>query len=281
MFRITLCAIAMFCGLLVSKSGPVYANKPSEIMPVMIQQQVGFSGGSGVVVDKRGFVLTAKHIGLHPQINVLLRDGRLLTAKLIYVGPEYDDVIGYMLPKGNYKYSRIAKTTPKIGDTVESWGYPANYAAGIGVREYKHVKGKIVDNIIWQQCRVNKVNVVCGRGWSGGPLYNSAGAVVGVLSAGSSTDTLWVTHRRLLLAYKAMDAYYRADKKIPHSPPLKAAMIQRPGLIGDHSNEILTRVLPVSLHRRNLCGIARISDVSDDRRNASDLIAAAARAGVC
>jgi S1-C subfamily serine protease len=208
---------AILMTLIALNANPAQAHIKDAI--VFTQTLDGSSGCSGVIIDKRGFLITAKHCGGQARINVMLSNGRLVKADLVYVGPNDEDVLGYMLPTGTYPFAPVAALPPKQGEVVQSWGYPASNEHDY-VRKLMYGKGTIIGGAIYANSRMNLVYLVTYGGWSGSGLFNMKGEVIGSLSAGNNTISLFISLRSIKVAYRVMDAYYKADQEFPYFPPL-------------------------------------------------------------
>jgi len=138
--------------------------------------------GTGFIIDKEGFILTANHVveGAE-EILVTLADKRELTAKIIGRDPKTDlalikidpanDIIP--LPLGDSAKLEIGEWVVAIGNP---FGLGNTVTAGIVSAKYRQIGAGPYDNFIQTDASINPGN-------SGGPLLNTAGEVVGVNSA--------------------------------------------------------------------------------------------------
>jgi serine protease Do len=138
--------------------------------------------GSGVIVNKEGFILTNNHVVSDAdKIVVKLTDGRELEAKLVGTDPGTDiavvQVQGDNLPiakMGNSDDLEVGETVIAIGNpfgleqTVTSGIVSAKGRSGVGVSDY--------EDFIQTDASINPGN-------SGGPLINLEGQVIGINTA--------------------------------------------------------------------------------------------------
>ncbi len=137
--------------------------------------------GSGVCIDKRGYVLTVAHALLHKNATYeVTLNGRKYPADLVYVDKIHKgDGAGILKIRGPPEFPAVdfAASPTKRGEAVFSFGYPlGKFRAGYGVDTGRE---------IWQGDSVPRqyvtwVNFEIDSGWSGGPLFNRRGEVVGI-----------------------------------------------------------------------------------------------------
>lgn len=196
-------------------ASPVFAEGAIADAVVLI------GGCSGVCVDPDGIILTAKHCDLPEVVDVTFPNRKPVKAHRIYVGPDAEDLLAFDADDSGWPSATVATELPKAGDAVWSAGYPATGPEHL--RTFKLAKGKMTggsemtfgrDGIPVGKFKANTVDFVTGPGWSGGPLFNENGAVLGVLSAGNEDGSIyisWAATRR------AMDAVVpRQFERKPH-----------------------------------------------------------------
>jgi serine protease DegQ len=152
-------------------------------VPKRERKRESSSLGSGVIVDARaGLVLTNHHvIDKADEIQVTLKDGRKLKAKLVGSDPETDIAVLRMpserltaLPIANSDELRVGDFVVAIGNpfglgqTVTSGIVSALGRTGLGIEGY--------ENFIQTDASINPGN-------SGGPLVNLRGELVGINTA--------------------------------------------------------------------------------------------------
>jgi len=139
--------------------------------------------GSGVVVDaERGYILTNHHVIDHAdQIEVTLRDGRTLSAKLVGSDPETDVAVIQVKADGLTQIPLADSDAVQVGDFVVAIGNPFGLGqtvtsgivsalgrSGLGIEGY--------EDFIQTDASINPGN-------SGGALVNLNGNLVGINTA--------------------------------------------------------------------------------------------------
>ncbi len=138
--------------------------------------------GSGVIVDRNGYVLTNNHVidGAR-EIQVVLGDGRSVPARVVGSDPETDIAVlqaaGSKLPIARLGGSE----EPRVGDVVMAIGNPfgvgQTVTMGIVSATGRSVLGDTdFESFIQTDAAINPGN-------SGGPLINAVGEVVGISTA--------------------------------------------------------------------------------------------------
>ncbi|MEW5813944.1 MAG: trypsin-like peptidase domain-containing protein, partial [Spirochaetota bacterium] len=141
------------------------------------------ASGSGSIIDKRGYVLTNKHVVENAyKVFIRLADGSQYDGEVIGVDPENDLAIVKFDPKG-----KDLMTIPfgvsadlKVGQKVLAIGNPFGYertlttgiVSGLG-RPVMTGNNLIIRDMIQTDASINPGN-------SGGPLINSKGEMVGI-----------------------------------------------------------------------------------------------------
>lgn len=199
---------------LLALSLVVLNAKPAHAAP--IEQSVVMVGGcSGVCVDPSGLVLTVKHCGLPDVTQVKFRD-RSVIARKLYETPECDGPVIFDCEGEGYPWVPIAQLPPPAGSDVWSSGYPARN----GSRQIVMGWGKVLGSARWKHkvfdcgALVNEVSIVCGEGWSGGPLFTQSNEVCGLCLGGDKRTTFFCSFSSIRAA---MDS---VRQQVPSKPTL-------------------------------------------------------------
>lgn len=147
------------------------------------QQQPERSLGSGVLVDKKGFILTNNHVvDRASKIQVKLNGDRTnYTAKVIGTDELTDLAVIKIDADHDLPTAKLGNSdSVKVGDWVLAFGSPfgldASVTAGI-------VSAKDRANVGLQFQRFIQTDAAINPGNSGGPLVNMAGEVIGINTA--------------------------------------------------------------------------------------------------
>lgn len=142
--------------------------------------------GSGVIVDaQKGYVLTNNHVVADAdKVQVVLADGRTLTAENILCDPKTDLAVMTIPAEGLISAPLGDSDTMEVGDWVVAIGSPEglkqSVTAGIisakGRRTQRGANSGQYENYLQTDAAINHGN-------SGGPLVNMRGEVIGVNTA--------------------------------------------------------------------------------------------------
>ena len=171
-----------------SEGSVVYAM----IRPSLVIITTGRSGnsglGAGTVVNDGGTILTALHVvNGATSITVTFADGTQTPATITASTPSQD--IAVLTPK-DLPEVVVAATLGggvRVGDEVYAVGHPLGYTGSVSsgvvsaLNRTVTVQGTKLTGLIQTDAAINPGN-------SGGPLLNSAGQVVGVVSALANPD---------------------------------------------------------------------------------------------
>lgn len=144
--------------------------------------------GSGVIIDKRGYVLTNLHVVENAvRIKIVTQDEKGLEKEWLAVPAGHDPALDLALLKiqggGVFPWLDLnGEAVLKVGDFVIAVGYPFGFkqtvTSGIisALKAGLPVEGRRYENLIQTDAAVNHGN-------SGGPLLNLKGEVVGINTA--------------------------------------------------------------------------------------------------
>ncbi len=151
---------------------------------------------SGVCVTKDGLVISAKHCGTPKNVTVEFPGGRKVKAKLVHTPKGWDGCVVYHCEIGEYPFAPVSSRRPMTGDKVHSIGYPGKDSENL-----ISMKGLLTGATVVRErglgrktrnIQVNTVDFQMLFGMSGGPLFNNAGEVMGILSTSSPTDSQFI-----------------------------------------------------------------------------------------
>ena len=134
------------------------------------------ASGSGVIVDKKGYIVTNNHvIDGAKRIQVIFQNGKTADAKLIGGDPIMDlavvqvDNVPAVAELGDSNALQLGETAIAIGSPLGS------YRGSVTVGVISGVQRRVgaVDDLIQTDAAINHGN-------SGGPLLNAAGQIVGI-----------------------------------------------------------------------------------------------------
>ncbi|MFO0528015.1 MAG: S1C family serine protease [Planctomycetota bacterium] len=154
-------------------------------------------GGSGVVIDPSGIVVTNHHVIMGAGVKGVagLSDGQLYEWDLIGTDPGGDVAIIQLKGKDRFPSSRLADSeTVCVGDWALAMGNPfvltedqaPTITLGIvsGVKRFQEGAGQ--NQLVYGNCI--QVDSSINPGNSGGPLFNLSGRVIGINGRGSFLD---------------------------------------------------------------------------------------------
>ena len=143
--------------------------------------------GTGIIVSKKGYILTNEHVSGVNQCYVTMPNGNVTKADVIW----YDKNLDLSIIKVNEKIDRYAKLgnseNTKIGEEVYAIGNPIGYefqktvTFGIISALNRTIKLEENDEYIYMSNLI-QTDATINPGNSGGPLVNKQGEVVGINS---------------------------------------------------------------------------------------------------
>jgi serine protease Do len=142
---------------------------------------VGQAQGSGVIISKDGYVLTAAHVAGQPNRTVFfsLSDGRTLKGKTLGLNRTMDAGLMKIEEAGEYPFAEMGTSDSiKEGEWCLATGHPGGYQPDRGVVLRL---GRI---LLLPTIQTKAITTDCTLvgGDSGGPLFDMAGRVIGINS---------------------------------------------------------------------------------------------------
>jgi S1-C subfamily serine protease len=142
------------------------------------------ASGAGVIVDASGQILTARHVVQDStSIEVTFADGTQSAATIVSQEPANDIAVLQPATLPSVIVPAVLGGGVQIGDDVYATGHPFGFADSLSAgvvsglnRKVPIAEGQTLDGLIQFDAAVNPGN-------SGGPLLNSAGQVVGIVTA--------------------------------------------------------------------------------------------------
>jgi putative serine protease PepD len=147
----------------------------SQVLPSVVQVRAGRGGGSGVVIDGEGHVLTNHHVvSGASSVRLVLSSGRTVTAEVVGSDPD-NDIAVLRANAGDLQAARLGVSADlRIGQPVIAVGSPLglNGTVTSGVISALD-RGATAAAMIQTDASINPGN-------SGGPLVDLDGRVVGI-----------------------------------------------------------------------------------------------------
>ncbi|HZN36924.1 MAG TPA: trypsin-like peptidase domain-containing protein [Pirellulaceae bacterium] len=141
---------------------------------------VGMAQGSGVIVSKDGYVLTAAHVAGAPnsRVEFMLSDGKVVRGKSLGLFRTRDAGLMKITDPGDYPFAEMGSSTElKNGQWCLALGHPGGYQEerGMVLRVGRVLLNDLTENVIVTDCTLV-------GGDSGGPLFDMDGHVIGINS---------------------------------------------------------------------------------------------------
>src|SRR5262249_29460282 len=149
-----------------------------KVLPCTVGVRIGPGQGSGVVVSKDGYVLTAGHVSGPPgrPAVVILPSGKKVKAKTLGVNRGMDSGLIKITEEGEWPFAEMGKSADlKKGQWCLAVGHPGGFRPD---RTPVVRLGRVVTNL---KSIVHTDCTLVG-GDSGGPLFDLEGKVIGIHS---------------------------------------------------------------------------------------------------
>jgi serine protease Do len=149
-----------------------------KVLPCTVAVRVGQAHGSGVIVRKDGYILTAAHVSgkAGQKVTVILADGRTVPGKTLGANKSIDSALIKINDKGPWPFLKMANSSRvKKGQWCISAGHPGGHKPG---RTAVVRLGRILEMTKSYLC----TDCPLVGGDSGGPVFDLQGRVIGIHS---------------------------------------------------------------------------------------------------
>lgn len=149
-----------------------------KVIPCTVGLRVGGASGSGVIISKDGYVLTAGHVSgtANRNVTVILPDGRRVKGKTLGANRGIDSGLIQITDKGDWPYLEMGDSSKlKRGQWVIAAGHPGGFKPG-------RTPVVRVGRIQSSNSRAVRTDCTLVGGDSGGPLFDMSGNVIGIHS---------------------------------------------------------------------------------------------------
>jgi len=157
------------------------AQLAERISPSVVHVYAGESGGTGIVWNGDGYIVTASHVvGEAKSCRVILSDGRELEAKVIGAD-SYSDVAVLRvseerlipIPRGEGREAKVGQFALALAN---SFGRAVSATSGIITSRGRNIRGwhgMMIEEAIVSDAKLNP-------GYSGGPVVDASGEMLGM-----------------------------------------------------------------------------------------------------
>lgn len=180
------------------------------------------SGGSGFLIDPKGFIITNAHVLKGSGAIVVNNKGQEFNADIVHIDQEKDLAIlkiddEEFIPRKSLPYG-IRKVGSDLGEEIYTLGYPRNEVVyGMGYLSAR--SGFDGDSLSYQ------LQMSANPGNSGAPVLNNSGEIIGVLSTRQSSAEGVVFAVKSKNIFRLVDSFRKSDTaakiKLPSKTNLK------------------------------------------------------------
>ena len=183
----------------------------------------GKFGGTGFLIDSRGYIATSAHVvSKADSVYVVNNKGEYFKTSMVYSN-DTTDVAIIKIIDSNFIYRSvpysIKKSSTDLGEEIFTLGFPRS--------EIVYGKGYLSAHTGYNgDTTSNQIAISANPGNSGGPIFNSSGEVIGILSGKQITAEGVVFSSKSINIYKALDEIRKdtslnASIKLPSSSSVK------------------------------------------------------------
>ena len=153
----------------------------NEVKTKLPDNAVLISGGTGFLIDTRGYMITNAHVLKGNKAMVISSDGKELNADIIYTDKVVDLALlkihdtDFVAPR-NIPYA-IRKKSTELGEEIYTLGYPRSDNDIVYGKGYLSAKsGFEGDSNAFQ------LQIVANPGYSGAPVFNENAELIGIIN---------------------------------------------------------------------------------------------------
>jgi serine protease Do len=152
-----------------------------KVIPCTVNVRVGQAQGSGVIISKDGYILTAAHVISKPNVSavIILHDGREVYGKTLGLNKNIDAGMMKIETPGEYPFADMGESKQlQEGQWCMATGHPGGYEIG---RQPVVRFGRVIRPASPSIPSI-KTDCTLVGGDSGGPLFDMHGSVIGINS---------------------------------------------------------------------------------------------------
>jgi len=156
-------------------------NLINEVKTKLPENAVLVSGGTGFLIDAKGYMITNTHVLKGNKVMVISSEGNELNADIIYTDKSSDLALlkindtDYMAPK-NIPYS-IRKKSTDLGEEVYTLGYPRSDNDIVYGKGYLSAQTGFEGDI-----KAYQLQISANPGYSGAPVFNEHAELIGIIN---------------------------------------------------------------------------------------------------
>jgi len=165
----------------IKKNQQAQGHLLNEVKTKLPENAKLISGGSGFLIDTKGFVITNAHVLKGNSAIVVNSDGQELNAKIIYTDPSIDLAL-LQITDEEFKQPKqlpftIRKKMTELGEEIFTLGYPRTDNDIVYGKGYLSAQsGFEGDSNSYQ------IQISANPGYSGAPVFNDRAELVGIIS---------------------------------------------------------------------------------------------------